>query len=316
MGSLVIETVVDATECRSNWSRRAFALACCLLSASPVAAETQEPRHAAAPRQVASAANAVDAARTTRRIPVPEPPTSAAPDMSTVIRMAEDSYQRVRQQVSDYTCVLVRRERVDGRLGPHEFIYAKVRNRREANGQVVVPFSLYLKFLKPQDVAGREVLFVEGANDGQMVVRRGGKRFSFVTTHIDPQGDLAMTGNRYPITEFGIENLLYRLIETAQRDAGAECRVKLLPESKIDGHPTHGVIVTYASQEKYPDYREVRIFVDKELQLPIHYECYGWPAKGQNEPPLLEQYTYTKLVLNPGLTDEDFQEDNAEYHLK
>ena len=71
-----------------------------------------------------------------------------------VVRMATEGYRQVRGTVRDYTCIMVRRERVNGRLGPHEFIAAKVRHRQVQDGQVIVPFSVYLKFLKPASVAG------------------------------------------------------------------------------------------------------------------------------------------------------------------
>ena len=125
-----------------------------------------------------------------------------------------------------------------------------------------------------------------------------------------------MTGNRYPITEFGIENLLFRLMESARQDSNAACDVRLLPEAKIDGRPTTGIVVTHQSRELGPDYYQARIFVDKELRVPTHYECYDWPRKANGKPELVEQYTYTKLVLNPGLTDEDFNPDNPQYHVK
>ena len=254
--------------------------------------------------------------RTTLRLPVPDPNAPAKPTLETVLHVANESYDQVREEITDYTCVLVRRERVDGRLGPHEFAYAKVRNRRVHNGEIITPFSIYLKFLKPKDVAGREVLYVEGANDNEMLVRRGGIRMSFVTTKINPLGELAMTGNRHPITEFGLENLLHRLIDSAKHDQASACDVQLLPEAKIDGRPTTGIVVTHQSQQVSPEYYQARIFLDKELRVPVHYESYDWPSKANGKPELAEQYTYTNLVLNPGLTDEDFSPDNPEYKVK
>ena len=72
--------------------------------------------------------------------------------------------------------------------------------------------------------------------------------------------------------------------------------------------------------QKYPsenhDYYQARIFVDKDKGLPIHYETYGWPKSPGELPELLEQYTYTNLNLNVGLTDADFSEDNPQYQVK
>ncbi len=247
---------------------------------------------------------------------LPDEPLPASHPLRPVIQLASDAYKRVRNEIQDYTCVMVRRERVDGRLRPHEFIYAKVRNRRVEDHRLVVPFSVYLKFLKPTSVGGREVLYVEGQHGGEMLARRGGTRFAFVTTQIHPESDLAMRDNRYPITEFGIENMLYRLLQTARRDLQSHCRVDMLPDVKINDRPARGIIVTHVSPEESPEFYQARIFVDKELELPIHFEAYDWPRKNDTEPQLVEQYTYTQLRLNLELNDADFSADNPQYHVK
>jgi hypothetical protein len=235
--------------------------------------------------------------------------------LTPVLKMAADGYRQVRRDVKDYTCVMVRRERIDGVMRPHEFIYAKVRHR-SGEGENAVPFGVYLKFLKPSDVAGREILYVEGRNNGEMFARRGGTRFEFVTTRLDPHGELAMRNNRYPITEFGIQQLLARLVENARRDLQTHCDVQMLPNASIGDRPAHGVVVTHRSPDENADYSQARIYVDKELQLPIHFESYGWPEQPGEERPLQEQYTYMQLKLNVGLTDADFSEENPEYRVK
>ena len=285
-------------------SKRIILVAVLMAGTTPVSSE--ETAHGGTPQ-------------TTLKVPAPEPPRGTSAEASpirSVLAMAVDGYKRVRAEVDDYTCVVVRRERVDGKLGPHEFIYGKVRHRRTQNGRVVVPFSVYLKFLKPRTVAGRELLYVEGKNNGEIWARRGGTRFAFVTMKLDPNGDLAMRGNRHPITEFGVEKLLYRLAESARRDLFAPCDVEYLQDASINGVPATGVVVTQKYPSENHDYYQARIFVDKDKGLPIHYETYGWPKSPGELPELLEQYTYTNLNLNVGLTDADFSEDNPQYQVK
>ena len=126
-----------------------------------------------------------------RRATIPDLPSDAPADhpLRPVIALALDSYQRIRT-VQDYTCVLVRRERIQGRLRRHEFAFAKVRQRQTDGQDIVVPFSVYLMFLKPEMFAGREVLYVENQNDGKLLARRGGTRFAFVTTIVEPDDEL------------------------------------------------------------------------------------------------------------------------------
>lgn len=260
-------------------------------------------------------------ARTTLRLPVPdlnhEGPNDPLPSrLLPLVQRAVDEYRFVRENVRDYTCVMVRRERVEGRLGPHEFIQAKVRHRQVQGGEVVVPFSVYLRFLRPASVADREVLYVEGQNDGNLLARRGGKRFAFVTAAVDPLSEVAMQGNRYPVTEFGIENLLARLIETAQDKANRNVQVQFLEDARINDRPAFGVIVTQPKQTDEATFFQARVFSDREFKVPVHYEAYAWPREPGGDPLLLEQYTYTQLQFNVGLTDFDFDADNPAYQLK
>ena len=53
-----------------------------------------------------------------------------------------------------------------------------------------------------------------------MLVTRGGRRHAKLTLQIDPEGGVAMRDNRYPITAFGMDNLLTRLIDVAKADLG------------------------------------------------------------------------------------------------
>ena len=53
--------------------------------------------------------------------------------------------------------------------------------------------------------------------------------------------------------------------------------------------------------------------MDDELQLPIRYASYDWPAAPGQEPPLLEEYTYLNMKVNVGLTDADFDRGNKDY---
>lgn len=251
-----------------------------------------------------------------RRTALRIPPASANHPMVQVIKEAAVHSKYIRENISDYSCVVVRQERIHGRLGKHEFIYAKVRNRRIENNRVVVPFSVYLKFLKPSRVKGREVLFVEGQNNGDMFARRGGPRLAFITTRLKPNSSLAMHDNRYPITEFGVENLVDRLIMAAHEDLKTDCKVSFLPDAKINNRPCTGFVVNHADQAANPEVCQVKVFIDQEHRVPVHYEAYDWPENEGEKPLLLERYTYMKLKLNNGFSDADFSPDNPNYRVQ
>ena len=63
------------------------------------------------------------------------------------------------EKIQDYSATLVKRERIDGKLNDTEYMFVKVRHR---------PFSVYSYFLAPAKLKGQEVIYIEGANNGNM----------------------------------------------------------------------------------------------------------------------------------------------------
>ncbi len=246
---------------------------------------------------------------------------AAAPDeslLATVIREAQERQRVFTEQVADYTCTLVKRERINGQLLGYEYADIKVRHRQSRNGQTVVPFSVYLKFLAPADVEGREVLYVEGRNNGKLIARRGGKRFAYVTTALDPLSDLALERNRYPITHVGILSLIEELLLVGQeelRNPPDELRCKQIEGVKVDNRLCRVIEFVHTVRRDQYRYHIARIYVDDELDLPIRHESYDWPDEEGGKPQLLEEYTYLNLKLNVDLTDWDFDHHNAEYQF-
>jgi hypothetical protein len=219
--------------------------------------------------------------------------------------------------VRDYSCQLVKRERVDDELQPYEYMEAKCRNRRMDSGNLIEPFSLYMKYLAPRKYVGREILYVENRDRGDALVRKGGTRNAYVNMWVNPQGELAMRGNRYPITEFGIERLLVRLIEVGQEEMQYdECEVEYYYDAKIDGRLCAGIEVRHPAPRDHFRYHIARVFIDKQLHVPIHFSSFTWPTEPGGAPILLEQYTYRNVKLNVGLTDEDFARNNASYNFR
>src|SRR3954470_22440999 len=86
---------------------------------------------------------------------------------------AESSLKRIQNDIKDYECLIVKRERIHGVLNEYEYMVAKIRNHKEEEGKVVTPLSVYLNFQKPANVAGREVIWVEGANNGKLCAHEG-----------------------------------------------------------------------------------------------------------------------------------------------
>ena len=193
----------------------------------------------------------------------------------------------------------------------------KVRNRKLVNGSVATPFSVYMAFLKPATVKGREVIYVENQNNGNVVAHEGGMKGRFLpTVTLDPNGMLAMRGQRYPITEIGLENLVVKLIEKGERDRQrGECDVQFQQGAKVGESLCTVLSVTHPVPRPYFDFHIAQIFIDNELNMPVRYCAYTWPQYSGGEPVLMEEYTYTKIKTNIGLTDADFDQENGKYNF-
>ena len=231
------------------------------------------------------------------------------------LEMAFDALRHIEQNVRDYTCTLVKRERVHGELLEHEFISCKIRHAHQGD-RGAVPFSVYLAFRKPESTKGREVIFVDGLHAGKIVAHEGGLKGRFLpTVELMPTSTLAMRGNRYPITEIGILTLTRRLIEKGERDRRqGDCQVRLIDGARVKDRVCTMLEVVHPEERPHFDFHLARVFLDNELKMPIRYEAYGWPAAGE-KPPLLEEYTYTDIKVNVGLTDEDFNRENPKYRF-
>jgi hypothetical protein len=200
-------------------------------------------------------------------------------------------------------------------LMDYEYMFAKIRNGKEVDGREVVPFSVYLYFLKPVEIKGREVIYVAGQNEGKLCAHEGGTKGKFLpTVWLLPNGPFAMRGQRYPITDLGIENMVVKLIEKGETlKTFPNLEVKFYQNAKVNGRVCTCIQLMHPERAPEQDFNVARIYIDDELKLPIRYEAYDWPKTAGGSPELLEEYTYIDLKLNVGLTDADFDVKNSNY---
>ncbi len=286
-------------------SRRSFLAQTFVVSGSMVAAATAVAQQPAGEPAVRIARNETLATN----------PSSHPLDPA--LQIARQSLTHIRDSVTDYTAIMIKRERIGSTLGEHEFMFTKIRNRKIQDGQLKAPFSVYLSFLKPASVKGREVIFVENRNSGNMVAHEGGFKGRFLpTVDLDPKGMLAMSGQRYPITEMGIENLVVKLIEKGERDRQhGECNVQFSKGAKVGGRACTVLTVSHPVARAYFDFHIAQIFIDDELNIPVRYAAYTWPTTEGGEAELIEEYTYQDVKLNVGLVDADFDRKNSAYNF-
>ena len=248
-----------------------------------------------------------------------------------VLEMARDALANMHLNVRDYTATLEKQEFVAGELSGVTRIELKILHaplekpatvadaapEEAAPEQVAAPFRLhaYFHFLEPPSAAGREVIYVEGANDGNLIVHEGGFK-NFFRLKLDPEGDIAMLGNKYPANRVGLEMLLRKLIEKGLRDRKVPGTSVEIEESFIwEGVSTRRITVTHPEPREGLDFHKAVIIIDPQRQVPLAFSSYLWPTEPGGEPPLEESYAYHDLKLNVGLTAEDFNPDNEAYNF-
>lgn len=221
-----------------------------------------------------------------------------------VIRWAEKERPKI-EAIADYTALVTKQENVNGVVQEAQVMEVKIRHK---------PFSVYLKFRYPRRLNGQEAIYVAGRNENKLIGHGVGVEKAFGTQRLDPEGLIAMRGNKYPITMMGVLTLVDKLLEVGYKDSKyGECEVKYVEGVEIDKRECIMIEVVHPVPRKNFIFHIARIFVDKELNLPIRYESYDWPQKDGEVPVLIEAYTYQKLKLNVGLTDEDFDDRNPKY---
>ncbi|MEX0866782.1 MAG: DUF1571 domain-containing protein [Pirellulales bacterium] len=217
-----------------------------------------------------------------------------------VVESGKVRISNIEKRIQDYSCKLTKRERVGGELLGHEIIYCRVRHN---------PYSVYLYFLAPEERKGQQAVYVEGQNDDKLLALPVGVAGRLGVYTLKPDGFLAMQGQRYPITETGFLNLARRLIEVGEKETtNPNTKVRIYKNAKVDGRPCTVTEVVNAERGSGDiPYHKARIFVDDELDIPVRFESYDWPAEEGGEPLLLEEYTYTDIKLNPNFKDSDFE---------
>ncbi len=235
--------------------------------------------------------------------------------MGDVLEMARSARQHLAVTLDDYTARFVKQEMdQNGDIGPETEMMIKVQTRLRSDAEDA-PLRVYLRFTAPESINGREVLWAEDLNDGKMAVHEVGLLFSLKTLWLDPDGVIAMQGQRYPISEIGLVRLVEQLIERGEKDRdNPDVSVTLTEGHPFDDLTTQFIRVQRSRPSGEPDdFSLAEIVIDPTRQLILSFRSFGWPDQEGAQPPVLESYTYHDVKTNVGLTDADFDTKNPEY---
>jgi hypothetical protein len=246
--------------------------------------------------------------RTISPAPATRPPRETASEparehpLRPAIRIANESLEQLRE-VRDYEAILTKRERIQGQLQT-ETMRIKFRE---------MPFSVYLGF--SGENAGREVLYVQGQNQNNMLAHEGSGLKSLVgTVSLSPSSPDVLAHSRHSITDIGLRNLLRFMIERWESEAEyGESEVQYYQNAKLGERECLVIESTHPQARRQFRFHMTRLFIDKETKLPVRVENYGFPPRPGLDPPLEEEYTYSNLRTNVGLTERDFDRNNPSY---
>ena len=197
-------------------------------------------------------------------------------------------------KVEDYTCLLHKKELVDGKIKEQTNIICKFKK----------PLSVYMKWTKGKG-KGTETIYVKGKYNDKLVVHLGilkGFKMS-----IDPEGKFAMKGNRHSIKEAHIGHILDLIKKNYEMSVErGEGSITFEGEEKLDGRETLLFKALFPENKGYYGHK-MFIYIDKPLQLPVKTVVYGWDGS------LWEMYHYSNIKVNVGLRSRDFDIENKEY---
>ena len=227
------------------------------------------------------------------------------------IAMLEEGIRKF-ETVSGYKAEFSKQELVSGEMTDPQTMALKVRHE---------PFSVYMKWIEGKP--GQELLYVEGENDGEMIVRPGGLKGRFLgAIRLSPTGGLAMSEARHPVTQVGLLHLAEKILTYRYNEShwtsGYTC---IEQRVELHGRPALRFTIEYDSPSYRADYRKSIVWIDEELSLATKVENYGWPAG--NVPPnrldaetLIESYAYRNIDLDTQLAAVDFNAANEAYGLR
>jgi hypothetical protein len=211
-----------------------------------------------------------------------------------LIARAQQAYAKV----NDYTCTLIKRERIRGKLTPNHVIALKVRKS---------PFSVNLVWKEPRNLEGQEVCWVEGKNDGNMRVKPAGLLGAIGFVSLEQDDARAKKTSNHLVSDTGIGWLINefatgweverKLDQTRVRIGNYEyakrrcTRVEMIHDNRAGG--------------KFHHYRNV-VYFDQKNNLAIRVENYDWPKGPGDAGELIEMFSYVNLRVNAEVPDSVF----------
>jgi len=200
-----------------------------------------------------------------------------------------DALVRYDRQITDYQGVFTRQEVYKGKFQP--LMACRFRFRQE-------PFSVAMRVTKGVGRADR-MLYIAGRNDGKMLVHPTGIVGRLMPcVAIDPEGEQARKNTSHTIKDFGLRNMLERLLgryRTSRREG--HLRTECLGIQELNGQR---VLVLKATDRLGAVLTEL----DVKRLVPLRIRTYGPDGKPNG------LFYFEDLQFNCGLNDGAFSKES------
>ena len=217
------------------------------------------------------------------------------------------------ENIDNYQVIFDKRERINGDIGEVETMNLKVRH--------TPAFGIYMKW-KNGDT-GRQLLYSDEYDDGQMVVKLGGLKGRILPAlKLDPLGSEAKAGARYPVTEAGLAGMIRQMIMHREKDLshGHGIACSRLVNETFDERECYCFKYEYSAPEFNPLYRKSIVLMDTRYHVPLKVTNFTWSNNAEGMTPeqldemtIIEDYAFRQLDMSTKLANEDFSRDNPAY---
>jgi hypothetical protein len=212
----------------------------------------------------------------------------------------ERCLERTEQEIQGYSLTFLKRERVQGKLYPaagmgYEVVTVHFRAR---------PFSVLMDWKQNAHLA-QKVLYVEGENNGKMLVRPAGRFLSVLVVTRDVDGPDAKESGRYMVNEFGLYEAMKRSVDAMhaaqKRDALHLTYQGLVILHEVGDRPCYKFLRTPYEPAEEDGVNELVLYVDRETWLQVGSVLHD--AQGE----LIGEYFFRDIQINPTFPANQFQ---------
>ncbi|MCF7956211.1 MAG: DUF1571 domain-containing protein [Phycisphaerae bacterium] len=205
------------------------------------------------------------------------------------IELLEWSMALYDRNIKDYTAVLHKQERIDGKLIKPQEIAFWFRDE---------PYSLLMKWEK-NAVTIDKLLYVEGKENNNMYVHPTGVFAWIKSVKRKPKCEEALKGSLKTADEFGFyRNMIYLHKVFTEAQSCRSMKSRYLGKGNVYGRETVAMEATFQGHNCI--YRKIIIHFDTKHILPLALVFYDRSGK------LYGSYAFSDLKLNTGITEETF----------